>query len=215
LNLIRSKFGVLSKRQWQIAFMISGTITMMMITTGCTAAWIGEAQSIITTVTTIIGSIASILSLFGAAISPSVMADITTAATDIDNELATIGPLITQYETTPSPGTVSNIENVLTLVQGKIATLLSNIGITNPAVQTKIAAVLTLALNTVKELAALLPSTTTTATEHVSVTGTITKLKDYFDKAPVKKLKSDYNTILDTPTGDAEADAVFAKAKRL
>jgi hypothetical protein len=187
-------------------------VTLMMVTTGCNPAWISEAQGIVTTVVTIIGSITSILGLFGAAVSPTVIADINQGAEDVNAELSTVGPLITQYEATPSTGILSSIVNALTIAQTKLTALLTGVQITNAALQTKIGEVITLALNALKEGLALIPAPNASKAqleEHRI------KAAVFFESSPAKKLKQAYNTILATPTHDAEVDAVFAKVKHL
>lgn len=205
-------FDGLTKRQWQMVSLISGAITIALITTGCNPTWISEAQQIITTVVTIVGSITSILGLFGAAVSPTVVSDIDQVTTDVSSELTTVGPLITEYEATPSAGLLASIQNALMLAQSKLTALLSGVQITNPALQTKIGAVVTLAINTVKELIALIPAPTASMSE---LHAHYVSAKSFFGKSPAKKLKQDYNTILRTPSGDASVDAVFAGVKKL
>lgn len=184
----------------------------MMLTTGCNATWIGQAQSIIATVVQIVNSILAAISLFGVKISPTVTQDITTATADITNELNVVGAGITEYEANPSPTLLSAILNGLTVAQENLTALLTNIQITNVAIQTKIGDIITLAINTVKELIVLIPSPTATMSE---LHAHYTRIKDYFNSAPEKKIKSAYNAILSAPTGDSAIDAVFAQLPKL
>lgn len=209
---VRNAFALLPKRQWQILTMFFGTITLMLVTTSCSAAWIGEAQQIVTTVTTIISSIGAILGLFGAAVSPTVIGDITQASTDVNAELGTVGTLLTEYQAKPSTGLLSSILNALTVAQTNLTTLLANVQITNAALQTKIGAILTLAINAVKELISLVPVPTATMAE---LHAHYNRITDFFNSAPLKKLKGDYNTILSTPSGDPDVDAACAKLPKL
>jgi hypothetical protein len=205
-------FSALTARQWRIAAAVSIAVTFMLISTGCNPTWISEAQSIVTTLVTIISSISSILSLFGASISPGVTAAIDAVATDAENELAQVGPLITEYEATPSTGTLSSIVNALNAVESKLTGLLGGITGLSAAMQTKIGAIITLGINTVKELLSLIPAPASSSAE---VEAHKVKALAFFEKGPSKKLKDAYNTILALPTGDPEADAVFAKVKHL
>ena len=205
-------FLKLNHRQWRMAALISCCITLMMLTTGCSPTWVSEAQSIVTTLTTIIGSIGSILSLFGVAITPSVKTAITDVTTDVTNELAEVGPLITAYESQPSSTTWGSVTNALNTIKANLTNLLSGIGQLSAAMQTKIGAIITLAINAWDEIISLIPAPTATAAELHEHRA---RARVFFLSSPSKKLKTAYNTILDTPTGDAEADAVFAKVPRL
>jgi len=212
MKTLKNASQIMTHRQWRIALLVSTVVTFGMLTTGCSAAWVSEAQQLVQTIALIVGSITSILTAVGVKLSAALSTELNTIETDASNELTAIGPLLTEYAATPSATTLAKITNALNVVKGGLTTLLSGIAELSPAVQTKIAAIATLVINTVEEIFNLLPkSTASTLEAHIH----FVKIGDFFNAGPVKKLKTAYNGILDAPSGDAAADAVFAKVPHL
>lgn len=205
-------FSVLTARQWQIAAMIFGSITLMMVTTSCSAAWVTEANTLLTTLTTVFSSVLSILALAGVKVSSAVSATFNADVTEVENEITAVGPLITAYDSTRSTSALQSLTNALDLVKANAANLLSGITQLSAAWQTKIGAIITLGINTVEEIVTLLPKPTATVED---LHAHYHKAVLFFSKSPAQRLKDSYNTIIKTPTGDAEVDAVFAQVKTL
>jgi hypothetical protein len=212
LTLTQKAFSVLTHRQWRIAAMISCTLTFMLFSTGCSANWATESTNLLTVMAGIFNSILNILTIAGVKVTSQLSATFNSDVTEVENEITAVAPLVTAYENTPSSGALSKLTTALNLIKTNSAGLLAGITQLSAAWQTKIGAIISLGVDTEEEITSLIPSPTATVAdlhEHYA------KAKLFFSKSPAKKLKDAYNTLIETPTGDAEVDAVFAQVHKL
>lgn len=195
------------------AFVFAATLTL----TGCgVPTWLSDAGNIIALVGTSFTSIASfIANLTGNAALAALLAVVSTWITKVQTGVTDLEALITQYQASPTPGLLGEIESSLTDLQENVQQDFSNLGLP-PAVLSIIAGIAGVAENLLAQWAAAISSVKTAKTSK-DFSAAMAKLTSLADTLPyaMSKYKADVNEILNTPTGDPEVDAALKKAKKM
>jgi len=180
-----------------------------MLITGCAVpTWLTDATNLLPV---LISGAASLLSFIaaisGQTIPAAALAEITTIANDVETELKVVEELIGEYNTTPNETVLQKIDAAAKLVVANLSKLLAVDGLPD-AVNSKVQSIAQLLLTQFEAWLSLLPAVNAaTAVAGARITITIPSTK--------KDLKSQFNAILDAPTGDAAVDAALQKTKRL
>jgi hypothetical protein len=140
-----------------MAMVLCGT----MMWTGCSTAWIGEAEQI---VAALIPAAANILTLVTAIHGQSVSAEdlktIRSAGSQVGADLQLIESLMAVYQKADAasqPGLLSQIQAATSAVQSDISGLLPALHIQDAATQAKVTAVIGVVLSEVESLSAIVP----------------------------------------------------------
>ncbi len=146
-------------------------LSLTMLLTGCTTAWIGEADNIIVALLPAIQAILGLVLAFGAEIPAEVQSAITTGGNEVLNDLnKVIKPLLDQYE---QAATTALKQDILSKIQLAIQVALNNwsgilgaVHIKDAALQTKIVAILSLVETELTDLVSVVPVLQGTASIH-------------------------------------------------
>lgn len=160
---------------------------------GCSLTWVSEATNIIQLLVPAISSILSILTAFGAGISPNAMADINNWAQQATTGLETVGTLITQYNTAEAaaqPGILIEIQTALSVVVNNLATVLPELHITDAATQAKVVAIMQAVQSEITALMNVIPAIQGKVTSHEELKGLIAKVQS------AKEFKAEFNGLV-------------------
>lgn len=173
---------------------------------GCgVPTWLTDAQSIIGLAATSLATIGSFIAgLTGNAALAAGLAVISAWIQEVETGLNDVEELITQYNASPNPTLLANIEAALADVETNLQKDFSNLGLPT-SILSVIAGIAGLALSQLQAWGSLLPAAQSKAMASFTV-------RVPYTKAEYKAL---VNGILTTPTGDAEVDAALAKVKKL
>ena len=171
-------------------------LSVTMVLSGCSTAWVGEAEQI---VAVLIPAAANIVALVAALEGKGVSAA----------DLQLIQSLITAYEKADpaaQPGILNQIQSAINTVQGNLRGLLPALHIKDTATQTKITAVVGILLSEVQSLAAVVPlvQAPTLAAKSAAGMG--------HPKAPLSasEFVKSYNATMTAKTGNAGLDRATA-----
>jgi hypothetical protein len=132
-----------------------------MFATGCSTAWISQAEEIIAAVIPATTNIVTLVeALQGKSISAADLQLIQNAGTQANSDLQLISSLITAYnqaEASAQPGILNQIQTVANTVQSNLSALLPALHITDQATQAKITAIVGLVVSEVQSLIAIVP----------------------------------------------------------
>lgn len=184
--------------------LVIGMFTMVMA--GCAApTWLTDANNIVALVGTSITAIGSFIAgLSGNAALAAGLAVLTEWITKIEQGISDIEALVSQYNSSPTPTLLGDIEAALSDLEANVQQDFSNLGLPT-TILSVVAGVAALALSQLEAWGSLIPATKATAMMALTVKVPYTK----------KEYKEAVNKILSTPTGDAEVDAALAKARKL
>jgi hypothetical protein len=190
-------------------------LSVVMIWSACSTAWIGEAEQI---VAALIPAASNILALVAAVqgngISASDLQAIQNAGAQAGADLELIQSLITAYEKADAaaqPGILNQIESAISGVQGNLQGLLAGLHIQDAATQAKVTAVIGIVLSEVQSLAAVVPIVKSDAA--LRAADSRGRLSPHSSaKAPLSanEFVKAYNSTLTARTGDAELDRLTA-----
>jgi hypothetical protein len=200
------KFLATHHRMFMTLGYIFALMTAAMYLTACAApTWLTDAGSIITLVGLSFASIASFIAgLSGNPALSAALAEVSAWIGKVQTGISDIEALVDQYNQSPNPTLLSDIENACADVQTNIKQDFSNLGL--PAtVLNIISGIAGLALSQLVAWSSLFPAVSAKAMERVTITVPMTK----------NEFKAAVDAILNTPTGDPEIDAALAKVKRL
>jgi hypothetical protein len=189
-----------------------------LIWTGCSTAWIGQAEEILAALIPAAANIVTLVAaLQGKSVSAADMQTIQNAGTQAGADLQLIQSLIAAYQKADAatqPGILNQVESAINAVQGTLQGLLPALHIKDAATQAKITAVIGIVLSEVESLAAILPLVKAGAggasgdNPHVSQ-----KTRDMgHPKAPLSasQFVDSFNATLTAKTGNAELDKATA-----
>lgn len=157
---------------------------------GCTANWVGEASNIIQLLVPAVESILGILTMAGLGLSPTLVPNIENWATQAKGDLATIGQLISQYNTATEqakPGLLQEINTAVSAVIANLQTILPELHIDNPEKQQAVDLVVESFQSELEALLNLIPVVQGTVTAHADVKARIAALKT------PQEFKADFN----------------------
>jgi len=133
----------------------------MMIWTGCSTNWIGEAEQIVAALVPAAANLVTLVAaLQGKTVSAGDLATIQNVGSQAGADLQLIAALIAAYDKADAaakPGILNQIQSAIGAVQGNLQGLLMGLHIKDTATQTKISAVVGILLSEVQSLAAVLP----------------------------------------------------------
>lgn len=161
-------------------FFVLTILSFMLVLTGCTTAWTGEASSIITLLWPAITMALEILSAFGVGISTGTMKAIQDWSQRATTGLQSVAGLIDQYnaaEATAQPGLLIEIQTGLNVIVSDLSGLLPQIKITNPATQAKIVAIFESIASEMQALVQVIPAIQGKVQSHEALQALITQVR--------------------------------------
>ena len=207
------KFCTENRRALLTLSMISGVFAVCMGIMACgVPTWLTDAESLVPIVAASVTSILSFIAgMTGDSALSALLTTITGIISDVGNGLADLEKLISDYKASPSDSLLTQIEAVAEDIKANLAQVLSNTGLP-AALAATIAAWANLALSQLEAWLAVLPNLKAA----VVAQNVHTLAKPADDRImSAAALKSAFNAILDTRTGDAKVDAALAKAVRV
>jgi hypothetical protein len=191
-----------------LAAVLCGTI----LWTGCTTAWIGEAEQIVAALIPATANlVALVATLQGKNVSAGDLQTIQSAAAQAGTDLQIMQSLITQYQKADAaaqPGLLNQIQAAMSAVQGTLNGLLPALHIKDAATQTKITAVIGILLSEVESVAAIVPLVNAEASPKMMAMAA----KQVKKQAPLtaSEFVASYNATMTAKTGNAELDHAAA-----
>ena len=183
-------------------------VQLAFICAGCAAlTWLTDALNILPIAAQGVSVIlTAIAALSGGTILPvDVAAAVSAIIAKVVGGIKDIEAIVEEYKANPSTTLLGDIEEALQAVIDNINNFLSDTGIANAALQSVIKNALQWALNELESFQSLLPALTAEPGLRMTIVVPMT----------TKQAKAAFNTILNTPTGEPEVDAVLAKLTRL
>jgi len=186
--------------------------TLVLLCTGCTASWIGIAQSLIPAIASALsGLISFILSLEGKTVPASVSAAIQKIVTDIQTELGNVQTLINNV-TAGGTTVLGQIDAALNSIMANLKSILAGLSISDSSTLQKITEWVGLAITAVEAILAIVPL----AQKELAVEHSQKELAAFDHKLSAslknthKTMQSQYQEIVSTMTGEADVDAALA-----
>jgi len=187
-----------------------------MVWTGCSTAWIGQAEEIVAALIPAAANIVTLVAaLEGKGVSAADLQTIQSAGTQAGADLQLIQSLVAAYQKADAaaqPGILNQIESAINALQTNFQGLLPALHIKDAATQTKITAVVGIVLSEVESLAAIVPLVKAGAeNSHVSQ-----KRRDMGHPQPplsASEFVASFNSTLTAKTGNAELDKATAGLK--
>jgi len=139
--------------------MLALTLSIVLLSTGCTAQWIAIALAdlpVLTQMALNIGTIVATLQS-GKQISPQDAAAIQNISAEASKDLNLLAALYDDYKTNPSAGALAKIQSVIRDISGNLPALLQAAHIGDPVLSARVAAAINLILTTVSSFAQLIP----------------------------------------------------------
>jgi hypothetical protein len=192
-----------------------------LIWTGCSTAWVGQAEEIVAALIPAAGNIVTLVAaLQGKSVSAADMQTIQNAGTQAGADLQLISSLIAAYQKADAatqPGILNQIESAINAVQGDLQGLLPALHIKDAATQAKITAVIGIVLSEVQSLAAILPmvkaGAASTGSEQTLSAKDVAKVgQPQLSKVPLSanQFMASFNATLTAKTGNADLDKATA-----
>lgn len=184
-------------------FLIIPVLAVTLVGCGL-AEWVKTAQQILPVVLPMVTNLVTAVTMLeGKTVSATDLNTISQTANQVSADLNLVGQLVNQYQSSPSPNTLSNINNALADVNTHLNELLPALHITDQSTTQKITAVVGLISSEVTSMEQILPLVTNGQAHAVS-------------RAPVpmtaSQLKGQYDEIVTRPTSNSQVNAAFARA---
>jgi hypothetical protein len=186
----------------------------MLVWTGCSTAWVGQAEEIVAALIPAAANIVALVAaLQGQSVSAADLQLIQTAGAQAGSDLQIIQSLITAYQTADAaaqPGILNQIESAINAVQANFQGLLPALHIKDATTQAKITAVVGIVLSEVQSLAAIVPLVKAGApTAQMSAPANISQPHP---KIPLtaNEFVASFNSTLTAKTGNAALDRATA-----
>jgi hypothetical protein len=184
----------------------------MLVCTGCTTAWISEAEQI---VAALIPATANLLTLIatleGKDISAGDLQTVQNAGTQAGADLQLLESLITQYQragAVAQPGLLNQIQVEMESVQSALNALLPALHIKDGATKTKVSAVIGIVIAEVESMAAIVPLADSSAS---AVKMQLTAKRQV--PLTANQFVSSYNATMTARTGNAELDLAASRLR--
>jgi hypothetical protein len=204
------RFAVRHHKLFVLIFLASSTL----LVAGCAGTFFSEAPAVIQAVIASVAAISAALSFVpGLGAAATAISAILNIASQEATEIET---LIQQYQTTPDETTLQKIEAGIQETITNINQLLAPTGLP-AALATKIGSIAQVILDQFEAWAALIKSikTPTTSTGTAATPSVAAVLAAGPKLLTAEQFKKKVNELLESPTGDPDTDAAFAKAPRL
>ena len=151
-----------SSLTWASRFLIlSAILWSILLLSGCTTAWTGEASNIISVLIPAVQAILGLIAALGAKIPPNAAQDISDWGTQAQQGLQQIKGLIDQYnnaEAQAKPGLLIEIQTAAETIVNNLNQILPTLHITDPATQQKITAVANAIMAELQALVGVIPA---------------------------------------------------------
>ena len=188
---------------------IAGVLSLIVIWSGCSRNWIGEARAIVSVlIPATVNLVTLVATLQGKTVSAEEVAIVQSAGKEAAADLQLVQGFIAAYEKadeTSKAGILNEVQNVIGALQGNLQGLIQGLHIKDEATQRKIAAVVGLLQAEVDSLAAIVPVVQgqgrgTPASRRLAAGSKNPLSAEEFVKS--------YNSALRAKSGDAELDRV-------
>jgi len=194
-----------------LAAVVCGT----MMWTGCSTAWIGEAEQIVGALIPAVGNlVALVATLQGKSVSAADVQTIESAGAQAGEDLQLMQSLITAYQkadASAQPGLLNQIQVAMSAVQATLNGLLPALHIEDAATQTKVAAVIGILLSEVESVAAIVPLASANASPEEMATAAEQVKKE--PPLTASEFVSSYNATVTAKTGNADLDHAAAGSR--
>jgi len=190
-------------------------LAVVLLSTGCTAAWIGSISALLPSIQTIVTAIAAfVLALQGKTVSSELAASIEKIANDIKLEIANAQAIITAYKSSSDQTLLGKLTAVFDGIVTSLGSILEGAEIADPATVSKITQLVGLAVAAVQAILGFIPLVENAMenSQHMSKADL-----EHADKAAAnlfaahkQALERAYNHIVMTNTGRTEVDKALA-----
>ncbi len=179
-------------------------LTISLITTGCSAQWLGVALNDLPVLTQMALNIASLVTALqsGQQLNPAEATAIQNISTEASRDLNLLQTLYNEYKASPNALTMQKIQDVVITINQNLPALLQAAHISNPALSGRVTAAVNLILATVNSFAALIPPSASVTSQRISA--------QKINVPNAKELKRQWNQQVCAPTGNSALDAAFA-----
>ena len=191
-------------------------LCMTMIATGCSTAWIAEAEQIVAAMIPAAANlIALVAALEGKGVSAGDLQMVQNAGSQAGADLQLIQSLIAAYQKADAaaqPGILNEIESAIGAAQGNLQGLLPALHIKDAATQAKVTAVVGILLSEVQSLAAVVPVAQRDEKTAMKIPALAARsaASTGHPRVPLsaREFVRSYNATLTAKTGNAELDRV-------
>jgi len=194
--------------------LLAAVLCGVMVWTGCSTNWIGQAEEIVAALIPAAANIVALVAaLQGKSVSAGDLEMIQSAGAQAGADLQVIQSLIAAYEKADAaskPGILNQVQSAINSVQQSLQGLLAGLHIKDAAAQAKVSAVVGILLSEVQSLAAVVPLVggekfPTSAAKSAAEMG-------HPVKAPFSAAEfvASYNATMTAKTGNAELDRACA-----
>ena len=188
----------------------------VMVWTGCSTAWIGQAEDIVAALIPAATNIVTLMAaLQGKGVSAADLQTIQNAGTQAGADLQLIQSLIAAYQkadATTQPGILNQIESAINAVQANFQGLLPALHIKDTATQAKITAVVGIVLSEVQSLAAIVPLVKAGA-ENPQISQSTRDMGHLRAPLSASEFVASFNSTLTAKTGNTDLDKATAGLK--
>jgi hypothetical protein len=145
--------------------LIVPVMAVVLVAAACSTSWIQTAEQYIQIIVPAVEDVVGVLQLAGVkGVSSTAMTTVSNYAQQATTDLQSIGTLLTQYNSANATTTTQQITAAANDAKQNLNLILPALHITDTATVTKVTAAVNLAVNTIAQLQALLPATSTTPT---------------------------------------------------
>jgi hypothetical protein len=192
--------------------LIAMVLTVTLMLTACSTAWIGEAEQIVEALIPAVANLVTLVTtLQGKSVTTTDLQMIQNAGAEAGADLQLMQSLINQYQkadATAQPGLLNQIQAAMNAVQATLNGLLPALHIKDAATQAKITAVVGLLISEVESMAAIVPLVNPSASPAM-MTMAVRQAKK---QAPLTadEFVSSYNASMTAKTGNTQLDHATA-----
>jgi hypothetical protein len=136
-------------------------LAVALVAAACSTGWIQTAEQYVAVLTPVAGEVLQILVLAGVAVPQGTTTQVATYSKQVTSDLQTVGTLLQDYNSADAVTTVQKINAACTDAEQNLNAILAAAHVNDPATQQKITAAVQLAVETITQLEALLPTTPT------------------------------------------------------
>jgi hypothetical protein len=145
--------------------LIMPVMAVVIVAAACSTSWISTAEQYISIIVPAVEDVIGVLELAGVkGVSTTAMSTVSEYAQQATTDLESINTLLAQYTAANATTTLQQINTAANDAKNNLNLVLPALHITDAATVTKVTAAVNLAVNTIAQLEALLPATSTTPT---------------------------------------------------
>jgi hypothetical protein len=139
-------------------------VILALAVAACSTSWIQTAEQYIAILTPAVEDVVGVLALAGVTGAPTSSTAVVAYANQATTDFETIGTLLTEYTAANATTTAAKIDAAANDAKQNLNLILPALHTTNANTVSKVTAAVNLAVNTIAELQALVPATSTTPT---------------------------------------------------